>query len=300
MAAAPRTIVITVPAKSGLAFRKPTTVSIQGGATNQPASLQQQRLIRTAPIASAAVRVAAPVPPPTTTTTTTTFISATALGKRPSSDLENTDPFVVIQPPRKRERLTHLTPEEKLNRRKLKNRVAAQTARDRKKLRTNTLEESLEHLSTENQQLLAENARLKQRLSQLSAENTRLKRSTERVDSEDEKPPKIDNMAGGRSSDAFGSAASINAPLQWDQASRLPTQRLLALLMAYLTSICKESSTTCSAEPNSTTLRALNLIRSAQMSSTEQKTRRPLTQTQIQTLMEAWKALRRKRTAGCG
>lgn len=204
MAAAPRTIVITVPAKSGLAFRKPAAVSIQGQAAtaNQPVALQQ-RLIRTAPIAAA--RVVTPAP-------TATFVTAAALGKRPASDLENTDPFVVIQPPRKRERLTHLSPEEKLNRRKLKNRVAAQTARDRKKLRTNTLEESVQILSTENQELLAENARLRQRLSQLSAENTRLKRSAERVEPEDEKPPKIDNMAGDRSSDAFGSAVGSSVP----------------------------------------------------------------------------------------
>uniref|UniRef100_A0A914VTI0 X-box-binding protein 1 n=1 Tax=Plectus sambesii TaxID=2011161 RepID=A0A914VTI0_9BILA len=181
---APRTIVITVPAKSGLTFRKPTAVSIQAqGPTSQFATVQQ-RIIRATP--APVSRSIAPV--------STTFMSA-PLGKRTSSDLENTDPYVVIQPPRKRERLTHLTPEEKLNRRKLKNRVAAQTARDRKKVRTNTLEETVDQLNADNEQLLAENARLLQRLNQLSAENARLKQVAERVESEDEKPPKIDNMA---------------------------------------------------------------------------------------------------------
>jgi X box-binding protein 1 len=192
---APRTIVITVPAKSGLTFRKSPTVAFQGQPAVTHLASAQQRFIRTTP--PSANRVVPSV--------VTTFMPA-PLGKRAASDLENADPYVVIQPPRKRERLTHLTPEEKLNRRKLKNRVAAQTARDRKKVKTMTLEESVDQLNSQNAQLVAENARLLQRLSQLKAENARLKKSAEQTDIEDSKPPKIDNMASGRVSDTLGSA----------------------------------------------------------------------------------------------
>ncbi|VDO63801.1 unnamed protein product, partial [Onchocerca flexuosa] len=60
-------------------------------------------------------------------------------------------------PVRKRECLNHLTAEEKQNRRKLKNRVAAQTARDRKKYRATKLEEAVRTLVLENRKLREEN-----------------------------------------------------------------------------------------------------------------------------------------------
>lgn len=62
---------------------------------------------------------------------------------------------------RKRECLDHLTHEQKLNRRKMKNRIAAQTARDRKKYRNQRLEDVIRELLEQNEALKQENEMLR-------------------------------------------------------------------------------------------------------------------------------------------
>jgi len=77
--------------------------------------------------------------------------------------------------PKKRKRLTNLSPEERMMRRKLKNRVAAQTARDRKKQRMDELEIILAEIEAENKRLQAENDALKRKSGRLATENIQLK-----------------------------------------------------------------------------------------------------------------------------
>jgi len=71
--------------------------------------------------------------------------------------------------PAKRQKLDHLSPFEKLSRRKLKNRVAAQVARDKKKARLEELENIARNLQRENERLTAENARLQNENAVLSS-----------------------------------------------------------------------------------------------------------------------------------
>ena len=72
------------------------------------------------------------------------------------------------QPPaRKRANLDHMSSEEKMMRRKLKNRVAAQNARDKKRVKMDDMEDRIKQLEEQNkrmlekqQELLAFNQRL--------------------------------------------------------------------------------------------------------------------------------------------
>lgn len=76
---------------------------------------------------------------------------------------------------RKRQRLTHLTHEEKVMRRKMKNRVAAQSARDRKKAKMDELDVNVALLREQNEKLKRENALLKEQNKMLDSENRLLK-----------------------------------------------------------------------------------------------------------------------------
>ncbi|CAN7985204.1 unnamed protein product [Ixodes hexagonus] len=91
-------------------------------------------------------------------------------------------------PVRKRQRLDHLTREEKIMRRKLKNRVAAQSARDRKKARMDELEEQVTVLQAERNALVAENKLLRKRLQQCEEEKQRL---NQRLESQPSSPPAV-------------------------------------------------------------------------------------------------------------
>lgn len=104
--------------------------------------------------------------------------------------------------------------------RKLKNRVAAQTARDRKKELMGTLEHQVTKLMEQNKRLLEENQKLKSQSSNLLHENQQLK---ERLGN---------NVSSvGTKSETLGSAVSFDL-LPWGQP-----QTLSRSMMPYATSV---------------------------------------------------------------
>lgn len=126
--------------------------------------------------------------------------------------------------PRKRRRLTHLSPEEKMMRRKLKNRVAAQTARDRKKALMTDLEIQVAKLMEENKRLQRENSNLKQRSSALLTENSSLK---ERLET-DGSLVKLEEGTSG------SAVSSVSLPRGHTPSSSLPVMPYVLTLCLYL------------------------------------------------------------------
>ncbi|NXE95439.1 XBP1 protein, partial [Menura novaehollandiae] len=136
----------------------------------------------------------------------------------------------TAQPARKRQRLTHLSPEEKALRRKLKNRVAAQSARDRKKARMTELEQQVVELEEENQKLLRENQLLRERTCNLVRENRELrcrlgldalKTEEEGGESQVVKESQVDEIRLVTGS-AESAALRLRVPLQQVQAQQSP------------------------------------------------------------------------------
>uniref|UniRef100_A0A667H127 X-box-binding protein 1 n=1 Tax=Lynx canadensis TaxID=61383 RepID=A0A667H127_LYNCA len=139
---------------------------------------------------------------------------------------------------RKRQRLTHLSPEEKALRRKLKNRVAAQTARDRKKARMSELEQQVVDLEEENQKLLLENQLLREKTHGLVVENQELRQrlGMDALLTEEEAETQTKgNGARPVAGSAESAALRLRAPLQQVQAQLSPLQNISPWILTVLT-----------------------------------------------------------------
>lgn len=79
-------------------------------------------------------------------------------------------------PTQKRQKLSHLSLQEKEVRRKIKNRVTAQIARDRRKAKMVDLEQQVLELELENQKLRVANSSLREKATNLLAENKVLRK----------------------------------------------------------------------------------------------------------------------------
>uniref|UniRef100_A0A1I8ECR5 X-box-binding protein 1 n=1 Tax=Wuchereria bancrofti TaxID=6293 RepID=A0A1I8ECR5_WUCBA len=172
----------------------------------------------------------------------------------PVQDVQRSDKTSVLEQPieellgleasgehtvRKRERLNHLTAEEKQNRRKLKNRVAAQTARDRKKYRASKLEEAVRMLILENSKLREENKCLKKTCEELKGQNVELQDLLNKNRKRDESCSETEVSSSSMASSSLGSAESIRGPQQREQA----VMRSLPILMLFcLVMKCRKSS----------------------------------------------------------
>lgn len=133
---------------------------------------------------------------------------------------------------RKRRRLTMLSAEERLLRRKLKNRVAAQVARDKKKEKMTELELMIDNLEKQNQLLRRENQDLKDEVKKAKQETDQLR-------------CRLHDKTTRSGKDEVTESAALKAPLPKD-LKPLPLLQLVTHVLATITTLsliyCNSSS----------------------------------------------------------
>ncbi|XP_061417244.1 X-box-binding protein 1 isoform X2 [Lethenteron reissneri] len=149
-------------------------------------------------------------------------------------------------PPRKRQRLVHLSTEEKVSRRKLKNRVAAQSARDRKMALMCDLEKKAEELRAKNRLLVEKNRALKAQSLNLAHQNLELRRRLSK-DVFQEQEAAQDKCLDDHSVVAGSSESAVlrgAVPQQW-VLTRPPSQLVVLTFAVLSTALRTPSAVIC-------------------------------------------------------